>query len=274
MFLLNPGDNMDFSQKMLLMFSPLQLISIFVSIFVLIAVSGSIITRRLVSNARLKMHNDFIGPVFGVMGTIYAVMLAFVVVITWESHDATKQHIDREVSGLVSLFAESECFKEPMRSEVRKAVLDYAEAVVNSEWNGLKTGVSTPFTDTKLYNAMKLYGSYEPATKAEEVCLAKSVDKLSDVIELRRMRQLDSRNGIHPILWLTLIAGGIITVLMSCIFGAESFSLQMITTISLACIIAIVLFTIVELDHPFTGKIGLSPAAFQEIVARLKVYLT
>lgn len=131
-------------------------------------------------------------------------------------------------------------------------------------------GKSTPFTDTKLYKAMSLYTSYEPATKTEEICLEKSIDKISNLIELRRMRQLDARTGIHPMLWLTLIFGGFVTVLISCVFGIESLDLQLMATLSLALMIAIVLFTIVELDYPFTGKMGLSPVAFQEMVARLK----
>jgi hypothetical protein len=255
---------------MLLMFSPLQLLCIFISIFVFTAVSGTIITRRFIPNTRLKAHNDVIGPIFGVIGTIYAVMLAFVVVITWESHNMTKQHIDSEVSGLVGLFAESNGFKQPMSAEIKKIIIDYANAVVNDEWDGLKVGKSTSFMKTELYKAMNLYVSYEPATKAEEICLEKSIGKISSLIELRRMRQLDARNGIHPILWLTLIFGGFVTVLTSCVFGTESLDLQVVVTVSLALMIAIVLFTIVELDYPFTGSMGLAPSAFQEMVTRLK----
>lgn len=265
---------MPLSQKMLIYFSPYQLAAMFIVVFVGAAVLGVALTRRLIPLHELKVHNEVAGPIFGVIGTIYAVMLAFVVVITWQSHDMTKQHVDSEVSGMVSLFVAAEGFKEPMKTQSRQVTLDYAESIAREEWKSLKVGVSSPITASVLFKLMKLYGSYEPSSKTEEICLAKSMDKMSELVELRRRRQLDSREGIHPMLWIALIAGGFITICMSCLFGTESPSLQVIMTVSLAIMIALVLFTIVELDFPFTGKMGLSPVAFEEMVGRLKGYLS
>jgi hypothetical protein len=259
---------------MLIAFTPLQLVLIFVAVFVPIAVLGVIAARLLIPHTRLKVHNDMVGPIFGTIGTIYAVLLAFIVVITWESHDMTKKHISSEVSGLVGLFVEAEGFKEPMRTDVRRMILNYAESISRDEWKGLKVGKSSPVTATVLFDIMKSYASYVPSTKTEEICLAKSVDKMSDLIELRRMRQLDSREGIHPILWLMIISGSIITILMSCLFGTESLDLQLISSGLLALIIALALFTIIELDFPFTGKMALTPVAFDEMVVRLRASIS
>lgn len=263
---------MPFTQKMLVMYSPLQLILVIAAVFTLLAVFGVLSIGFVVPRNKLKIHNDVAGPIFGVIGTIYAVMLAFVVVITWQSHDVTKERIDNEVSGLIGLFMGAEGLKDPMRTELRAAILDYGSSVVSDEWKDLKVGRSSPATASSLYRVMKLTSSYEPTTKAEEICLSKSLEKIEQLFELRRLRQLDSRDGIHPILWIALISGGIITVLASCIFGTETVGLQMIMTVSLALLIALVLFTIVELDFPFTGKMGLKPTAFAEMVERLKAY--
>jgi hypothetical protein len=61
---------------------------------------------------------------------------------------------------------------------------------------------------------------------------------------------------------------------MSCLFGTENLHIQVMITISLAVIIAIIMFTIVELDFPFTGKMGLSSSAFQEMIVKLKTHVS
>jgi hypothetical protein len=258
---------------MLLLFSPFQLLLVFVAVFLPIAILGVIAARSIIPNMKLKVHNDVAGPIFGVIGTIYAVMLAFVVVITWESHDVTKKHISSEVSGLVSLFVTAEGFKEPMRSDLRKMILGYAESISAKEWKDLRIGKSTPATATILFDIMKSYAACLPATKTEEACLSESIDKLTGLIELRRMRQLDSVDGIHPMLWVTILLGSAITILMGCLFGTESLNLHLMSTGLLALMISLVLFTIVELDFPFSGKMALSPVAFDEMVIRLRPYI-
>lgn len=49
------------------------------------AVGGLLIARRRVSHLALAKHNDVGGVVFSIVGTIYAVVLAFVVVVVWEA---------------------------------------------------------------------------------------------------------------------------------------------------------------------------------------------
>lgn len=265
---------MPFSQKLLIMFTPVQLLVITIAIFVSTAVFGILIFRSILSIARLKSHNDVAGPVLGVIGTIYAVILAFVVIATWESHDAAKEHIQSEVSALVSLFAMAESFDQPVRSEIMGAIIEYVRSVVNTEWDGLKTGSSTSFLESPLNKLTKIYAAYNPTRMSEEKALEESMENLSDVIGLRRTRQLDARIGIHPMLWAILLLGGFITILMSCTFGADSLGLQMVMSTFLAILISIILFTIVQLDYPFTGRMRLSPQPFTEIAERLQGHIS
>jgi hypothetical protein len=263
---------MPLNQKILLVLSPLQLAAVITVFFALLSIIGIVIVRRFIPNKWLKAHNDVAGPIFGVIGTVYAVLLAFVVVITWEGHDAAKRNINVEVGAVIGLFMDAEGLKEPVRQELKALVLEYVESVINDEWKTLKTGNTSPAPATTLYNIVKLCGSYRPENRTEEIFLEKAVDRVDELYSLRRQRQLDSRNGIHPILWMVLIIGGVLTIVIGCFFGTESVSLQIALTASLAALIAIVLFTILELDFPFTGKIGIPPTAFQEVLVRLKTY--
>jgi uncharacterized membrane protein YqhA len=49
------------------------------------AVGGVLLVRNLVDIKKFKEHHDIAGPIFSTIGVIYAVMLAFVLVIVWHS---------------------------------------------------------------------------------------------------------------------------------------------------------------------------------------------
>jgi hypothetical protein len=207
-----------------------------------------------------------------VIGTIYAVILAFIVIVTWENHDITKQNIDKEIGNLASLSINADAFDPAMKQELRGAIRQYIESIVNDEWSTLRVGQASQATAEALHKIVRTCAAYKPATRTEEIFLDQSVGKIDELYELRRKRQLDSSNGVHPLLWMVIILGGVITILTSCVFESEERSLHIFTSLSLAILIAASLFTILELDFPFTGKMSISSAPFQELLIRLKGY--
>lgn len=260
------------TQKMLLMFSPWQLAFMLFGFFALFSAGTFLMTRAIVAYGRVKTHNDVVGPILGVIGTIYAVLLAFIVIVTWENHDVTKQNIDEEIGKLASLSINADAFEQPMRMELRDAIRQYIGSIVDDEWKTLRVGESCPATAMALRKIISVCAAYKPATRTEEIFLEQSVGRVDELYELRRKRQLDSSSGVDPILWMVLILGGIITVTVSCIFDTERKSFHIFTSLSLAIIIAAALFTILELDYPFTGKMSISSAPFQKLLVRLEAY--
>lgn len=94
--------------------------------------------------------------------------------------------------------------------------------------------------------------------------------KMNDAGELRRQRIIDAGTGIHPVLWFVLLLGGLITVVFTFFFGSENLVAQRIMTTLLAVLIALILFTILVMDFPFTGDLSVQPTAFQQILTNLK----
>lgn len=79
------------------------------------------------------------------------------------------------------------------------------------------------------------------------------------------MRIIDSGTGVHGIIWFVLIAGGLITIIFSFFFGTENHGAQVIMTVLLAALIALILFTVLELDYPFSGDFTIKPTALQQL---------
>ena len=60
---------------------------------VLLAVGGLLLVQRLVPPRLRREHNDVAGFIYAVLGVAYAVLLAFVVIVTWETFSLSLIHI-------------------------------------------------------------------------------------------------------------------------------------------------------------------------------------
>ena len=80
--------------------------------------------------------------------------------------------------------------------------------------------------------------------------------------DLRSSRIDDSCTGLVPFLWCVLLAGGALTIGFPFLFGAQNFTAQAMMTMLLTAIIAITLYTIVNLDFPFSGLVAISDEPF------------
>jgi hypothetical protein len=117
-----------------------------------------------------------------------------------------------------------------------------------------------------LRNLWTLYTSYEPKTDKEKIFFAESVRKLNDLREMRRLRIIDSRTGVHPVLWFVLVVGAIMTVGFSFFLGSDNLISHALMTSIFGVIIALILLTILSFEFPFTGDVRVDPETFQQAI--------
>lgn len=256
---------MPFTQQLLLKVPSLLLGIIIIGGALLLSVAGLFLVRSLIPHHKLKLHNDVSGPIFGALGTIYAVLLAFMVVIVWESFDKSNLNVQREAYCLADLYRDAEAFSPVFSAQARGLFSEYKRAVVGEEWKMLARGKASPQVEKIVKRMWSLYSGYLPKNQTEQAFFEESVRKLNLLGELRTARVMDARTGVHPLLWFVLLAGGLATIIFTFFFGAENTKVQIIMTALLSTLISLILFTIILLDFPFTGDIAITPDAFSEI---------
>lgn len=257
---------MPFAQKILLNVPPLILGAIIVATGVLLSIAGLLVVRHFIPHQRLKIHNDVAGFMFGTLGVIYAVLLAFTVIIVWENFDKASENVEKEANCLADLYTDASALGDPFKKEVQKLLYKYGTMVVNIEWETLSRGEISPLVQKVVKDIWGHYVNYLPKTKTEEIFFEESIKHLNELSELRRLRFMESHTGIRPMLWFILVIGGIITIVFTFFFGTENFNAQLIMTILLSMIISLILFTIMEFDYPFTGKAGIQPEPFRQLI--------
>lgn len=230
------------------------------------AVGGLLVMRRLVHHTKLRPHHEVADPILGVVGAIYAVLLAFVVISVWQEFDKSNANVETEANYLADIYRDAEAFQPEFRQNISVLLREYRTAVIDDEWQAMEKGRMSANVERLMRKIWTAYTLYQPRNATEQVFFDESVRKLNLFRELRRQRIMDSRSGINPLLWFVLLIGGLGTISFTFLFGTENVHAHIAMVILLSLTIGLILFTIMELDFPFTGSVSISPEPFKEIL--------
>jgi hypothetical protein len=233
---------------------------------VLLAWIGLLIVRKTVHAHFLRQHHDMAGPFFNTLGAIYGIFLAFIVSNTWHYYDQTGSNIVQEARYLQSLHNNVSAFKDPFKGQIKTLLSEYRDALVTKEWPCLARGAGSPEATAALKRLTESYAIHQMEGEASEgPFFTESVKNLEEIRGLRASRIDDAASGLLPFLWVILIAGAVVLVIFSYLFGAQNFATHAVMTMLLTAVIALAFYTILTLDFPFTGPAAIGPEAFQRL---------
>jgi Protein of unknown function (DUF4239) len=244
----------------------------------LAAVLGLALVQRLVPATIREEHNDVAGFIYAALGVIYAVLLALVVIATWEEFGRARVTVESEANALAEIFWLAHRLPEPEGRELQELCRSYAEEVVNVGWPLMEQG-RTPSMERSqetsrawvlIDDIRATIQGYEPRTVAGQELYAEGLDQVQRLADARRMRLVMAEEGLPTVLWVVLIVGGIVAVGFTYLFGLEDTGAHALMVASLAGVIALVLFTIAALDHPFSGSARVGPEAFELVLNRFE----
>ena len=119
-------------------------------LFVGLSVAGLLIVRGRVPLALLEEHHEVAGICFAVVGGLYGIILAFVMVSSWERYETARQDTETEASAAADLYRHSAGFGEPARTRIGNAVLAYVESVVNEEFPAIVELISVKTPELRI----------------------------------------------------------------------------------------------------------------------------
>ena len=244
----------------------------------IVAVVGLMLVQRLVPATIRKEHNDVAGFIYAALGVIYAVLLALVVIAVWEEFGRARVTVESEANALAEIFWLAHQLPEPERHHLQELARSYAEEVVEEEWPLMEQGRPPLMEHTRettpgwvlIDDIRATLQGYEPRTEAAQELYAEGLDQVQRLADARRTRLVAAEESIPAALWVVLVIGGMVTVGFTYLFGLESTWAHRLMVAALAGVIALVLFTIGVLDHPFAGGARLEPGAFELILNRFE----
>jgi hypothetical protein len=241
----------------------------------LAAVAGLELVERLVPHEKRQEHNDVAGFLYAVIGVVYAVLLALLVIAVWQQYEKANETVESEANGVAEVAWLAHRLPEPEHHQLQEDARSYAQEVVDQEWpqmeQGLGGGVQSFPEGWNLIDDMRAtLQDFEPSTEAEQELYAEGLDRISRFGDARRMRFVAAEEGIPGILWAVLVFGAVVTVGFTYLFGMRNTWAHRLMVMSLTAVIALVLFTVWVMEHPFSGGAHLEPEAFELILERFE----
>ena len=236
----------------------------------LAAVVGLTLVQRLVPVEVRQRHNDVAGFIYAVVGIVYAVLLALVVIAVWEEHEAAKATVHSEANELADIFWLARRFPEPDGLQIQELARSYARVVVDEEWPLMEQSRSSPRAWVLLDEMQRSVQDLEVRTRADQVLFDRGLEQVQQLADSRRIRLVEANEGLPASLWVVLIVGGIVTVGFTYLFGLENTGTHRLMVASLTGMIALVLFIIGTLEYPFSGGGRIGPEAFELVLHRFE----
>lgn len=236
----------------------------------ILAMAAIFLIRRAAPLELLAENNEVAGFKFAVVGVLYAVLLAFAVIVVWERFSETEGHVATEAGAAATLYRLADGLDEPGGPAIHAAITTYLESVVGEEWPAMERGEENAGTTTSLDALYASVLALSPADARDGVVLDAMLTQLDVLTEARRARLVATVGIVPGVLWVVLFGGALVTIAFTFFFGARHVRAQALMTGILTVLICSGLLVIVAIEYPFTGDVSVSPESIVKVLDDLK----
>ena len=190
-------------------------------------------------------------------------LIAFGIFVVWSQFQDAGTNLEREANEVGDLSRMSMVMPEPLRTNIRNALLEYLNSVVQDEFPAMAEGRDSSRTWLAMQRLWDVYNTVEPNNPRMQTYFAESITQLNELSNSRRIRLFANRGTVPNTLWYLLLVGGVMLIVFTWFFGHESVWSQAAMTAALAGVLAFSLFLIDSFDSPYSGVVQVTPQPFQ-----------
>jgi len=248
---------------------PGWLLVLFLFIFTALAMTGPSLVRLRVRLAHLRGNNEVAGFKFAVIGVLYAVLLAFVVIISWERFHDAERALAAEAGSAATLYRLAGGLDESSAAAMRVNLSAYLKSVLADDWPAMAVGRSSRVTTQVLSDLYAALVHYRPADLHDSDLQKDLLSELDEMTRSRRERLVMAEGTVPSAIWFVLFLGAALTISFTFFFGAHSVIAQSLMTGALAAIIFSSILVITAIDRPYTGAVMVSKESIRAVLADL-----
>lgn len=237
-----------------------------VTFVVAVSVGGLIVFRKAVSHTRLEGANAMSGDVFQLAGVLYAVLVAFVVVVVWEQFGEAEDATAAEASAIADLLRDSTAIPPAYRLEVRQRLVAYTEDVINDELPRMRRGEIIEEESEHMTALWSAFLEVQPETRNEIAFFDHDIVKLNDLSANRKLRVSTGQSAVPGELWVLLLGGGAVVMGFTFLFGTRDLLIHAVAVGLTAGLMGFVMYLIFALEHPFVGALSVKPDPYVNVL--------
>jgi hypothetical protein len=109
----------------------------------LLAMVGPTLVRRRTSLDRLSTNNEVASFKFATIGVIYAVLLAFAVIV-WEKFSGAEADVAQEAGAAATIYRLADGIEARSGGELRDWLTDFIKVTIDEDWPAMERGTASP----------------------------------------------------------------------------------------------------------------------------------
>lgn len=236
---------------------------------VLISIGCMLIVRKNISAQLLRSHHDVTDPLLAVLGTLFTILLGFMLANSMQRFESARDNIQQEAGAAGDIYRLVGGLPEVFKIKTRKDCLTYLDLVVTEEWRLMQ---KNKFSDKASYTYEQLWKdclSFEPKTQGEGDIHQTLLASMTKLGECRRTRAAELTYSLPPSLWFIVVFGGLSTIFFTYFFAIENIKLQILMTSVITIVVGLNIYMLIGYDAPFSGDIALTSTPFESTKAIL-----
>lgn len=228
-----------------------------------LSIAGMMIVRRRFDLSELRLNHDVADPLLSVVGTLFSILLGFLVAGAMQRFDEARIHVQEEAGAIADVFRSAGGFPEPLQTQLQHKCLSYVDCLIDEEWKLMEAKKASP-------RAWSLYGelwtasvNLQPKSEGESNVHQAILSAVSKVGNYRTLRLAAMSNQLPLGMWIVVLVGGGATIAFTYFFEVRSERTQIIMTTLVATVMGLNIFLLANYDYPFSGDIAVSPTAME-----------
>jgi Protein of unknown function (DUF4239) len=243
--------------------------ALIVGLGTVISMFGPVAVRHYVTLEKLTAHNEIAGFKFATLGVLYAVLLAFAIIVVWEKFNAAEANVVQEAGAAVTIYRLAPGLGDKAGTDFRGAITKYLKVAIEDDWPAMghqEIGGSRAAQQAlnNIYTSLLAVATGEHGGNPVVTEILYQLDQMT---QARRARLVAAEGAVPDVLWLVLFGGAVVTIVFTFFFGTQNLRAQTMMTGLLALMIFSELLIIVAIDRPFTGAVKVEPVALATVLA-------
>ncbi len=238
--------------------------AVVIAVLISCSIGAMLVVRRSVSFASLRNHHDVTDPILAVVGTLFAILLGFVLANSMQRFEEARSNVQEEAGAIGDVYRLAQGLpKDGLK--IQQSCLLYTDSVIDEEWPAMKAG----HMDPKAWQTFEFLWNecveMEPTTQGQTNIHAPILQSMSKAAECRRARMAQLTYGLPISLWIVVLVGAAATISLSYFFAVENLKLQIVMTSIVTLVIGLNVYMLAGFDAPYSGDIHVTSAPFKTL---------
>ncbi|HZE40302.1 MAG TPA: hypothetical protein VE172_15975 [Stackebrandtia sp.] len=250
-----------------------MLLGLVIVVVASVLVGGIVVLQQRFSPPQNREgYNEVTGSVFEIISVLYAIVLAFVLIAVWEQRSDARTVSYNESNALVDVYWSASDLPRPEADKLKGLCRDYANLAIDHEWPDMAKEREVGDSGWNVIDAM--HHEVDKGLPGNDQVSQEKNDSASEALDTLSQARDDRLNaavgGLTGVMWLVLIAGALLMLGILLLFGVPGRMAHVVVVVIAAAMVVLLLYSVFELEYPFSRGVALGPDAFTQALERMR----